>query len=511
MSNKAKGLVIVVCCVLSQINGCDMQSPNARIIDGFSLAILQRNGYPQGRFVAWDINPDGSEIYGAAFGYVVQATQVDDSSEPIEGIKFICEVNDHRGCCTEDQWLALASNGKPYGCITPLPTKNAKWNYASQIASLRSDSRGRGCFLIDFGNPQTGIGNSDPTYMWQPDTISQLVHLKFILPKKSNSVTQWGTAWFVKSAGYNFWTNPGGAFYSSNCCIGQTGYGIYATDNIKFTIQPCSFDDFLTEPCIPPRDSPPATYPLLGEPNLSQWAMWAKIKYDDVNDWHWQQASAITTLWSDPNEPNDLNELLESCNPYAFWARITEVNNVRAKQYNAILVARDSNNVILSRQRIVLYNMLSDSNGTVLVSDYIVPLQDRNHQGLYQVGVLTYRCLYLPNGGYMEVTKDEWYGDFNGDGIEDEKDLAILCDNWYSGIWDANYLPNTDADNSGTTDIFDFGAFAVNWLADREYVEGDYNFDGQINFQDFPLLEDRYENGKANLIEFFSNWLKGTL
>lgn len=73
-----------------------------------------------------------------------------------------------------------------------------------------------------------------------------------------------------------------------------------------------------------------------------------------------------------------------------------------------------------------------------------------------------------PLGGSGKVWwVDDFYGDFNFDGIVDGKDLALFAEKWHWSILDDNYDLMYDATQDGWTNEKDLAVLVSNWLKER--------------------------------------------
>ena len=62
-------------------------------------------------------------------------------------------------------------------------------------------------------------------------------------------------------------------------------------------------------------------------------------------------------------------------------------------------------------------------------------------------------------GGPGQLHLFRLFGDANGDGIVDQKDLGLFRKALNAGVGDSSYLAFLDADNSGVVDQLSLGAF----------------------------------------------------
>ncbi|MBA7607541.1 hypothetical protein ES703_14700 [subsurface metagenome] len=80
----------------------------------------------------------------------------------------------------------------------------------------------------------------------------------------------------------------------------------------------------------------------------------------------------------------------------------------------------------------------------------------------------TFICMV--EDGYLELKVDDFYGDFNFDGIVDFKDFALFANQWYMDLFCPEFDLMYDATRNGQVKADDLAAFAENWLNEREPV-----------------------------------------
>jgi hypothetical protein len=104
-------------------------------------------------------------------------------------------------------------------------------------------------------------------------------------------------------------------------------------------------------------------------------------------------------------------------------------------------------------------------------------------------------------------------GDFNRDCFVNESDLKELANHWLFEVEDPNKY---DLYDSNMIDFMDYSIFAQYWMGssyvqDEQYLEGDINMDGIVNFVDYAMLielGDIVSGDVESLEAFVDDWLK---
>ncbi|GAI94756.1 unnamed protein product, partial [marine sediment metagenome] len=150
---------------------------------------------------------------------------------------------------------------------------------------------------------------------------------------------------------------------------------------------------------------------------------------------------------AEPNDPNDIIEMLSATSPYAFWADITlpEPFYGDTATTTVILRATDRENVVQSKIPLTMTLVeKSPDNLTVIArSDLFVVSVDPNFHGYYQdQWQNTYTVLYFPEQTHPELGPPEIFSDFNADDRVDFYDFALFASHWQDSVHD----PNTSYD-----------------------------------------------------------------
>ena len=105
---------------------------------------------------------------------------------------------------------------------------------------------------------------------------------------------------------------------------------------------------------------------------------------------------------------------------------------------------------------------------------------DANGDGVVRPGCVDSRRQLDGNGEHLGD------GDFNGDGLVDDRDASILGAHWRSRI--VPLVPG-DANRDGVVDDRDASILGQHWLqSGMTWAQGDFNDDGRVNDQDAAIL-----------------------
>jgi len=206
-----------------------------------------------------------------------------------------------------------------------------------------------------------------------------------------------------------------------------------------------------------------------------------QLRWAYVEPWGWdwyyfliQCGEDLHALWAaDPNDPNDVAELLSGAEPYAFWADVTLPSPFYGDNATTTvhLRALDDFNDVKSKIPLTMYlsDKTPDNMTLTFLSEWFVISEDPNFHGHYQDGWGNcYTVIYMPIGTHPDVNFPDVFGDFNADDKVDFYDFALLANHWQDSIYDPN--TNYDAmyeepnDWDGEIRMPELGVFADNWL-----------------------------------------------
>ena len=190
----------------------------------------------------------------------------------------------------------------------------------------------------------------------------------------------------------------------------------------------------------------------------------------------WWYVDGVVATWiSDIDNPDEVMLAMDLSQPYVFLCifNVNEVETVQAFRHTGTVIAKDSLGRRVSELPIKLYAYQILGNTVYLATDFILPMERPEQQGVYYDSWGdSYAAIYVPEGGHLEVAKDGFYGDFNFDGDVDNKDYGLFAARWNDdvfGLYDPNFAYDLmyDADYDGQTDISDLIEFMDNWLEIR--------------------------------------------
>ena len=493
--------VMVLSVVWLGFGGCGPWSPNSRFVDGVETTLYSYGGYPPWELDVWDINYDGSETYGAGFGFVCE---VSIGSTTLAGIIIECMIYDHSDPVgiSYDIWDQTAPNGEKYGYVTGL--LNGTWDFDGGIATARTNGDGQCVFFVGLGNPLSGIVlQSDPGYEWPGDNelVSTLVEIKLILRRHSGEIVNDAHMFFFKAQYQGFEEPFGGIIGNSWSALGEWSgaflsgeESITFDDGITLRVTPITIDfeeiwepkrapyeydppfetsqfvSLSNDPNDPNAPEDPYDPPYLGDGWTFLEGSWSQLVFMPYG-WDWVEATELGALWlSNSGDPNDSTLLMTYSNPYAFWCvmNVEMAHEMNAFSHSLLLISKDSDGQQVSWLPIKMNVVFVDMNIVTIVSDFIVPMQYPEDEGLYHdLWGMPYVAIYVPDGGHLEIKRDNFYGDFNSDSFVDELDYSMLTSMWQLDPNDATFDLIYDADHNGRIGPNDLRAFTGNWLGVR--------------------------------------------
>lgn len=194
----------------------------------------------------------------------------------------------------------------------------------------------------------------------------------------------------------------------------------------------------------------------------------------------WWYVNGIVATWISPFEDPNENEIMfamDLSQPYvflcAFEVEASALENVRVWSHTGMVRSVDSAGQEVSQLPVELFVYGISGNLVYLATNFILPMEFPEQQGeYYDRWGNSYAAIYVPEGGHLEVVKDDFYGDFNFDGKVDNEDYGLFAIRWNDNVFEL-YDPNFaydlmyDADYDGRTDISDLMYFSDNWLEIR--------------------------------------------
>jgi parallel beta-helix repeat protein len=106
--------------------------------------------------------------------------------------------------------------------------------------------------------------------------------------------------------------------------------------------------------------------------------------------------------------------------------------------------------------------------------------------------------------GRVDMGASEWHyrPDYNLDGLVNFFDFAVLAK-----VWGRTNAADVSLDGDTDVDIDDLTVFAEGWLWNVWRSEADYNYDNIVDFRDFALFSQVWDNSIGNLAKFCEDWL----
>lgn len=518
--------ILIVSLILLFFLGCDSQSPNVRYVNNLNVHLYHNPDETDlaKRLDNWTIYE--KNIYSASFGFCVELTaDYGDSEIPVSGVTIECHVEhlDPTGS-GHDIWNELAGSDR-YGFVNPLPEAFSEWDRVKGIAKTKTCERGIAQFHIGLGEKD---GTSHPDYLW-PDEIRTLCKLKFIIPRNSaDPIIKEAYCYFRRQEGLGFKEGANSPYYRSFSGIGEAPEG--NTNGICNNIK------------IPERPNPPDYYINLYDGNDSiisdsgnDWwyeqGTWKQLIWDsNIEEWEWQDPCWIIALPSpDMNEPWDMAEMLTLSNPYSFLciAGLENAVNLESRKHSIILLSKDQNGQVISSVPVKIEAYEINGHQVKMITDYVIAIDSfigqGRHQdlwGLFYGADWWYSVIHVKENGYLELYIDSFFGDFDLDGIVNNKDMAGFGKHWNKSAWTQSegesgsssellfYDLKYDFNHDGYTNYFDLEVLSENWLQQRPpfALFGDFNLDGAVNFLDFAIFANNYNYIKLKNLQ--ENWLK---
>ena len=159
------------------------------------------------------------------------------------------------------------------------------------------------------------------------------------------------------------------------------------------------------------------------------------------------------------------------CRYYLFYAYVwvQDVENVETNYSTALLLSKDANGLVVDTSPLPMGRWYSWSTGIELKSMFILPLEDTGITGLYyDYNSYPIIVIQMTEGGYLEVTFDTFYGDWDFDQSVTFEDYNMLLAQMGKNIYvDEDFDMWYDGNNDGVIDESDVGVFMSQWLEMR--------------------------------------------
>ncbi len=522
MKNKKKpkfrwGLCVIVCLVALFYKGCgDPQSKERDKVYGWRAHLRCISPETDARLPdRWAVSTDtqGRDICGVAHGFVIEL--LDESNQPLkqEQIRIDIEAVDHWSQAGYgDLWEQPAPNGKKYGFLKVFPEAGS--GVFDGVLHGRTTDDGLLFVYAGLGDPEGTFDPAaplDPGYEWPGpggsynDCVDTVVQLKMTSPGRLTPVQPidvW--CWYVRAQYQNFrWPEGAGVYDLSIQGTGQlsSGSSVIQSDDPNTIEQSAGWPDLSLYKSPGPKLAP-SNYPRV-TPGTKRslidflTAMFAKamtsftasgvtldsldlmqLRWDPDIGWAYfppREGQGLAGYWiAEPNDPNDIIDMLSGLYPYAFWADVTlpEPFYGDTATTTVILRAVDRANVVQSKipLTMTLVEKSPDNLTVTFLSDWFVVSVDPDFNGYYQDRWQNrYTVLYFPEQTHPDLAPPEIFGDFNADDKVDFYDFALFANHWQDSAHD----PNTNYDAmyeqpytwDGEINTTELKAFAEHWLS----------------------------------------------
>jgi len=484
---KKLGLIFVM--VIWLLSGCDSQSPNARYLSGMEVLLMRDSGGNRWQLDHWNVwdEIEGQDIFSARFGFLIKAQlSVGPSTITVAGVRVDCYIEhcDPTGG-PYDIWDSTTPNGEKYGFVKGYPSLGSHWNHAEAHASVKTNADGWAWFYIGLGDPDN---DDDPDYLWPQGCstmVSTGVKSRFVIRRSNGDIVRECHCYFIRGQCAGFW-------WPDNMGVWDTSYSSLDPAPEIWPLSPpaenpynVGYEEIRIQE-IEPRNCPPNEYPIELEENPlpldsnESWVYesrgwWQLIWNPDMGGWIWVQPDYLVSLISpDPNILYDGSEILTMCEPYSFLCNVyhEDAGLCDSLAHTVIVKSKtaDGNDVSWRPVYMVVYGIYPDQNEILFYSEYIVPIDSPVGEGRYMdwygwIGTL----IYVPEGGYLVMEVDPFYGDFNFDGIVNFKDFNHFAYFWQQDITCRGYDLMLDGTRDGRTTVEDLRLFAENWLKERTW------------------------------------------
>lgn len=500
------GLCTIVCLAALFNRGCgDPQSKERDKVSGWRTHLLCIPPETDARLPdEWAVSTDteGRDIYGVAHGFVIEL--LDEYNERLKQkeIRIDIEPVGHWSpLYNRDLWEETAPGGKKYGFLKVFPEAGS--GVFDGVLHGRTTSDGLLFVFAGLGDPEGTFDPTaplDPDYEWPgpggsySDCVDTVVQLKMTSPGRLTPV-QPIYSWcnYLRVQYQNFWWPEGaGVYHRSKQGIGKLTppSSMIQSDDPNTIEQSAGMFDMSLFDSSGPKLTP-SNYPRV-TPDTKRSAMTyvtasgvtlnaldlTQLRWDPDIGWAYfplREGQGLPGYWiAEPNDPNDIIDMLSGSEPYAFWADVTlpEPFYGDTATTTVILRAVDRENVVQSKIPFVmtLVGKSPDNLTVTFLSDWFIVSIDPDFHGYYQDQWQNpYTVLYMPEQTHPELAPPEIFGDFNADDRVDFYDLALFADHWLDSVHD----PNTNYDAlfeqpytwDGEISILELKAFAEHWLS----------------------------------------------
>lgn len=499
------GLCVIACLVALFFRGCgDTQSNERMDVYGWGVQLYYRAGQTNPQLPdKWIVSSDteGRDISCVAHGFFIELRDEFNERLYSEGVRIDIEVVDHWSIFSYlDLWDQTAPNGKKYGFLRVLPEAGSA--VYDGVLHGRTNSAGSLLIYAGLGDPAVILDDNAPLdlgYEWPGpggsynDCVGTVVQLKITVPGRGPPV-QPIYVWcrYVRGQYQNFWWPADQGVYNYSIQgIGELSLG---SSGIQ-SPDPNTVEQSVTMSDLSLYDSPapkltPSNYPRVTSdtnPSAMGYVTASGVSLDaiDLTQLRWDpdigwayflvgSEEGLPGHWiAEPNDPNDIIELLSVSQPYAFWADITlpEPFYGDTATTTVILRAVDRANVVQSKipLAMTLVEKSLDNLTLTFLSDWFIVSVDPNFHGYYQDQWQNpYTVLYFPEQTHPDLDFPEIFGDFNADDKVDFYDFALYADHWQDSVEDPNTSYDAMYEDPNTWDgeisTIELKAFTEHWL-----------------------------------------------
>ncbi len=419
-------IIAVALIILLSMCGCDDdQSPNIRLVDGFQTYRL--NGSSPDVFSGPEYSLE--TVNACLFGFTATASC---DGEPMAGILVNCATVSSSGVHATDAYYSVYPGGQMP--IDPQIGSSIRTNgggYAQFLIGVRSE---------DGINVDDWTGNADLEFQ-MPLPLGEMSYYEACLVYDAYYVSQESA--YLNSGQYM-------------CALDD----LYTASAASAGSPAGPFDPNITlpDPNLPP---PPESQMEAG------WQGWRKYGYGANPDYRtWEVPEYLACSWLvDPEDSDEAKDLATYAEPYAYYYTMNDpcAEYVRSYEHTMVLTSLDPNNIV-ARMPIKMNIVDVTDDQITLRSDLIVPIE--NDVGITVYNDRAQRCVLIQavENGVLSIAPDDFYGDFNFDGICNGDDYGLFMKHYGKEFIGSGYDLGYDIDQDGMIDENDAVMFFENWL-----------------------------------------------
>lgn len=163
------------------------------------------------------------------------------------------------------------------------------------------------------------------------------------------------------------------------------------------------------------------------------WLEWDQFVYK-YGYWDWASNFGIPVdwylVWFETDDPNEIRMIMDSSQPYCLWSQVTLAQPAEPHTTTTVVRSIDPNGETASQMYLFNYPYSTSDNITYIIySNFLILVDNTEDQGYYYDSWGNlYTVIYVPLEGYVRV--DGSNRDFNLDGKINWSDFALLADHW---------------------------------------------------------------------------------